>query len=272
MNIDRRQRPTGANLSRAAVVVLALALTTAGVAFAAKPYKDTVYKGTTDQNTGVRFKTSRDGNRVGSFDFGTAKIQCDTSPPGERSDVRLKFGGSLKVGKDGRFRGTLPNNVTNEGSITVRGRFTSRVRAQGTVTYADRGCIGQNTITWTVKRPPPPVAPFKKSVFKGKSSQNGNVRFKTSRNGRRVGSLDFGNAQVRCQGSFELTPKRLKAPGTLTVKNGRFKGVLPPDGRNAISVTGRFTSRGRATGTVAYLDRGCDARGDPLTFSATHRK
>lgn len=271
MNIDRRQRPTGANLSRAAVVVLALALTTAGVAFAAKPYKNTVYKGTTDQNTGVRFKTSRDGNRVGSFDFGTAKIQCDTSPPGERSDVRLKFGGSLKVGKDGRFRGTLPNNVTNEGSITVRGRFTSRVRAQGTVTYADRGCIGQNLIAWTAKRPPPPVKPFKNSVFKGKSSRDGNVRFKTSRDGRRVGSLDFGNAQVRCPDLSER-PVRLMAPGTLTVKNGRFKGVVPSDGRDAISVNGRFTSRGKATGTVAYLDRGCDARGDPLTFSATRRK
>lgn len=40
MTIDRSQRPTGANLSSAAAVVLALALTTAGVAFAAKPYLD----------------------------------------------------------------------------------------------------------------------------------------------------------------------------------------------------------------------------------------
>jgi len=261
------------NLTAAAAAVLALALTTAGVAFAAKPYKNTVYKGSTDQNTGVRFKTSRDGNRVGSFDFGTAKIQCDTSPPGERNDIRLKFGGRLKVGKDGRFRGTLPNNVTNEGSITVRGRFTSRGRAQGAVTYSDRGCIGQNTITWTVKRPPPPVAPFKKSVFKGKSSQNGSVRFRTSRDGKRVGSLDFGDAQVLCPDASGRTPRRLSAPGTLTVKNGRFKGILPPTtSDSAISVNGRFTSRGRATGTVAYLDRGCDARDDPLTFSATRRK
>ncbi len=252
---------------------LVLALATAAVAIAARPYKGTVYKGTTSQNGKVRFKTSKDGKRVGSFDFGVAQIQCDTSPAGQTTEMRLKFGGTLKVGGDGRFNGTVPDSVTNEGAITIRGRFTSRGRAEGKVSYADRGCIGQNTLTWKVKRPPPPVKPYKNSVFKGKTSQNGAVRFRTSRDGKRVWTLDFGNAQIQCDTAEPgvLVTQRLKFPGTLRIRNGRFRGTLPPDSNEgAIRVSGKFTSRGRATGTVSYLDRGCIGT-NPLTWNATRR-
>ncbi|MDQ4048672.1 MAG: hypothetical protein M3131_04710 [Actinomycetota bacterium] len=134
-----------------ATIGVSALLVVAASAVAAAPYKGRFYAGTSSQAGKVRLKVSPGGKWVGRVDFGKARIQCDTSEPGELTEMRLAYPGVLRVGRGGRFAGTLPNEYTNEGAIVIRGRFVRRGTATGTVRYLDRGCVGTNTVTWTAK-------------------------------------------------------------------------------------------------------------------------
>ena len=143
----------------AAALAALAALLLCGPALAAKPLKGRFYKGTTSQGTNVRLKVSKGGRWIGRFNFGTAKVQCDTEQPGVLFDRALAFPGVLRIARSGRFSGMLPHDSASEGAIRVRGRFVRRSVVRGTVYYLDRGCIGQNALTWEATAVPPASVP-----------------------------------------------------------------------------------------------------------------
>ncbi len=131
-----------------ALVATALLVTLSSGAWAAQPTQSGRWHGGGEGFARGGFTVGEGKRYVKAFDFGVQPIQCDTSPDGETTPIELKFRGRLRIGPKGGFRGTLPDQITNEGAIAIRGRFVNPGKAVGTVSYFDRGCIGQNVLRW----------------------------------------------------------------------------------------------------------------------------
>lgn len=268
-------------LSIGAVVVVLLLVGASG-AFAAKPRGARIY----DAVAGHQNPANGTGQSFFSLDVSSGGIRV-TVPPGEW-DMPCTAGPSkstdlapstvdttVSLGPNGSFVASLKQVDSNSGRpiadspIVVRGRFVTALRATGTVSLEgkapdDKGCNAR--VSWTSTLRP------LNDHFVGKTSTGARVTFdRTVEPHPVVWNFSVGMVPATCGGT---RTSGLTVVGAYLGKlhKGRFSAETEDANAEAVTINGRFTTPGSASGTASEVDRGgCSFTGIAWTARRTGR-
>jgi hypothetical protein len=141
----------GGRLGRGGLVVVAVLLASAGVAFASHAVGGGSYSGAYKgrPTEGISFKVSANHKKVTDLTVATP-YHCN----GGCGGVASGGPGSARITKKGTFKVTLqlyfpPGSHSSEGTDTVTGKFLSHHRAKGKVTSHFKHSSSGETVSWT---------------------------------------------------------------------------------------------------------------------------